>query len=99
LATLFCSSDTSKDCFVIEEKTKLKRQCIFPVIIGDYKFDGCMMDNPNPKIGKPWCSTRVDGNGNHISGEKNWGECDKSCKIDEYGIHVDVLGILKVFCY
>ena len=25
---------------------------------------------------KPWCSTKVDANGNHISGGKNWGVCD-----------------------
>jgi len=27
---------------------------------------------------KPWCSTKVDGNGNHING--NWGTCEDRVK-------------------
>ena len=31
------------------------------------------------KDGKPWCSTSVDENGKHISGQKFWGHCGPEC--------------------
>jgi len=27
----------------------------------------------------PWCSTKVDADGNHISGKGNWGNCGPEC--------------------
>ena len=29
----------------------------------------------------PWCSTKVDRNGEHISGQGNWGNCDETCPL------------------
>ena len=29
----------------------------------------------------PWCSTKVDKKGRHISSRGNWGNCDKTCPL------------------
>jgi hypothetical protein len=29
----------------------------------------------------PWCSTKVDANGKHVSGQKQWGYCGEQCHI------------------
>ena len=31
---------------------------------------------------RPWCSTKVDDNGVHISGQGKWGYCDPECPCD-----------------
>ena len=31
---------------------------------------------------KPWCSTKVDDNGVHISGQGKWGYCGQECPCD-----------------
>ena len=31
---------------------------------------------------RPWCSTKVDNNGAHISGQGKWGYCDPDCPCD-----------------
>ena len=33
--------------------------------------------------GNPWCSARVDSNGNHIQG--NWGDCNSNCPTEIQG--------------
>merc|ERR1712013_843284 len=51
--------------------------CQFPFIIGSKTYDRCIVDYDSA----PWCSTKVDGDGNHISGY--WGYCTDSCPGDE----------------
>jgi len=51
--------------------------CQFPFIIGSKTYDSCTVDYDSA----PWCSTKVDGGGNHISGY--WGYCTDSCPADE----------------
>ena len=29
----------------------------------------------------PWCSTKVNTRGEHIGGQGNWGNCDKTCPL------------------
>ena len=31
---------------------------------------------------KPWCSTMVDDNDVHVSGQGKWGYCDSECPCD-----------------
>jgi len=50
--------------------------CQFPFIIGSKTYDSCTVDYDSA----PWCSTKVDGGGNHISGY--WGYCTDSCPGD-----------------
>ena len=33
----------------------------------------------------PWCSTKVDEKGNHISYQKKWGNCDETCPLPTDG--------------
>merc|ERR1712142_583922 len=49
--------------------------CQFPFIYGSQTYTSCTTDQDT----KPWCSTKVDGGGNHIAGNSNWGYCDASC--------------------
>merc|ERR1719250_575054 len=49
--------------------------CQFPFIIGSKTYDSCTVDYDSA----PWCSTKVDGDGNHISGY--WGYCTDSCPV------------------
>merc|ERR1712106_117195 len=53
--------------------------CQFPFTIGAKTYTSCTIDNDT----KPWCSTKVDGNGNHISSNSVWGYCTEDCPSDE----------------
>merc|ERR1711970_25379 len=57
--------------------TKDDTPCQFPFIIGSKTYDSCTLDLDSAS----WCSTKVDGGGNHISGY--WGYCTDSCPSDE----------------
>merc|ERR1711915_776381 len=50
-------------------------RCQFPFIYGSRTYTSCTTDQDT----KLWCSTKVDGGGNHIAGNSNWGYCDTSC--------------------
>jgi len=54
--------------------------CVFPFKIGGRVWNTCAspVDNTN---NRPWCSTRVDETGNHITG--NWGNCDENCPLPQ----------------
>lgn len=57
------------------------RKCLFPFIFREKIYRGCTNDyDPN---GRLWCSTLVDENGNHISGQGEWGYCSNNCPIDD----------------
>jgi len=51
--------------------------CIFPFTWRGKKYNGCAT-NPDDSSQR-WCSTKVDSNGNHITGQRNWGYCDSKC--------------------
>ena len=51
--------------------------CIIPFKYKGILKNGCITeDDPD---GRYWCSTRVDDNLMHVSGEGNWGYCRSSC--------------------
>lgn len=54
------------------------KPCIFPFILNNQKYNSCtdILDSS----GNYWCSTKVDINGKHISG--NWGYCNNFCPKD-----------------
>merc|ERR1712002_750390 len=43
--------------------------CQFPFSMGSKTYTSCTMDSDTA----PWCSTKVDGGGNHINGQGYWG--------------------------
>ena len=65
-----------KECYVEKEKdpgVTIKEPCVFPFTYKDVTYNTCTnVDHPDQK---EWCSTKVDGTGNHVTGGNNWGEC------------------------
>ena len=58
-----------------QNEGKLNTACIFPFTVQGNTYYSCTYDfNFITKHQKPWCSTKTDENGKHISG--NWGVCD-----------------------
>ena len=57
-----------------KQKGKLDTDCIFPFIINNVTYYTCTYDYGFTTGNKPWCSTLVDENSNHVKG--NWGVCD-----------------------
>ena len=53
------------------------QRCIFPFIWSGQKYYGCPVDPNNNAI--RWCSTSVDRNGYHVTGQGRYGYCDNSC--------------------
>jgi hypothetical protein len=43
-----------------------------------FKYRGTVYESCTDKENNvPWCSTKVDANGNHVEGK--WGNCDSEC--------------------
>jgi len=57
--------------------------CIFPFKYNDVEYNVCTNANKHVTNNKPWCSTLVDGEGNHIGGKGAWGNCDESCPLQK----------------
>ena len=53
--------------------------CIFPFTFNDVTYHECILDNDGA-----WCSTEVDNDGIHVSGQGKWGICGPECPIREY---------------
>ena len=74
-------------CSVIESSSNSKKPCQFPFKFKGRTFYECTTitgtdDNDEYEYGNPWCSTKTDDNGNHISGQGVYGDCiDESCPI------------------
>ena len=82
-SNFFNYSVFSESCLVVEKSSDETKPCVFPFQVNTTIFDGCTnIDRPSSP---PWCSTRVDENGAHISGEDLWGECSDNCKHDNKG--------------
>ena len=54
--------------------------CVFPFIINNITFTECIVDQYGS-----WCSTAVDSEGVHVSGQGKWGECGPGCPIPPPG--------------
>jgi len=52
--------------------------CAFPFKFNGKGYRGCTLDSA--KDGVAWCSTKVDGSGNHVKG--NFGNCPSECPTD-----------------
>ena len=65
------------------DRGQLDAPCQFPFTLRNKTYYACTFDYSHITGYKPWCSTKVDRNGNHISGGKNWGVCDdnRNCPI------------------
>ena len=59
--------------------------CVFPFFFDKKIHHSCIYQSSTD--GKPWCSTKVDENGEHISKQGFWGHCSSSCQIQSRGIN------------
>merc|ERR1711962_556337 len=55
--------------------------CVFPFKYNDVVYYTCSNANKHVTNNKPWCSTLVDREGNHIGGVGAWGNCDETCPL------------------
>ena len=53
------------------------KKCVFPFTWNGNTYYGCPTDPDDSS--KTWCSTSVDGRGNHITGQKKYGFCNDAC--------------------
>ena len=61
-------------------------RCIFPFTWFEKTYNVCTHDGHTGLAeinGEPWCSTKVDEDGTHISGQGNWGRCGQACPEEE----------------
>lgn len=65
------------------DRGQLNQPCQFPFTLRGKTYWACTYDLSHITGYKPWCSTKVDADGNHISGGRNWGICDdaQNCPI------------------
>ena len=54
------------------------KSCMFPFKHKGKVYSNCTLDGDSSE--GAWCSTSVDGDGNHIGGS-HWGTCDQNCFI------------------
>jgi len=65
-------------CKTTSEGPQVNAACIFPFIYRGKEYNKCTYEKGDDT---PWCSTKVDANGNHVSGQKQWGYCGEQCPI------------------
>ena len=51
---------------------------MFPFIFKGKEHNECIYEKGE---NTPWCSTKVDANGKHVNGQKQWGYCGEGCYI------------------
>ena len=56
------------------------KPCVFPFEYKGKKYSNCAWE-----IGeaKPWCSTKVEPTGKHVTGGNHWGDCNAYCPATE----------------
>ena len=72
-----CFYNISDECSVIEKKSRDVQPCIFPFQYLGQTFNNCtILKDPE---NKPWCSTKVDEDGTHVTSGGFWGHCGQDC--------------------
>ena len=71
----------SESCSVIEKKSHEVKECIFPFQFSGQTFTRCTTQKDPEQ--KPWCSTKVDAEGNHVTAGGYWGHCGQDCEEDQ----------------
>merc|ERR1712168_1214112 len=79
----------SKDCIASGGPGK-GLQCVFPFKYKDIEYNTCTSKNKHVTNNKLWCSTMVDGEGNHVIGKDAWGNCDENCPLQKSVINPSV---------
>jgi len=53
----------------------LGEACVFPFVVGGLQQEKCTRVDGDTR---PWCSTKVDAGGSHMTG--HWGYCHPDCQ-------------------
>merc|ERR1712080_695598 len=69
-----------RGCRTTSEGPQVNAACIFPFTFKGKKYNECTYEKGD---NTPWCSTKVDANGKHVSAQKQWGYCGEDCPIPE----------------
>ena len=74
------TSSQTDQCLTIahDDGPQVGKPCVIPFTINGEVKDGCLWEKNESK---PWCSTKVDENGAHVSGQEQWGYCGSNCPI------------------
>ena len=76
----FLEIGQSTDCLAVGGPADGK-PCVFPFKFQGKTYSTCTNRIKHKKHNLPWCSTKVDERGNHISHQRKWGNCEEdSCK-------------------
>ena len=85
-----CKTSNSSDVYqlLIKRGAQIGQPCIFPFTVKNKTYHSCTYDFSHVTGYKPWCSTKIDNAGNHITGRNtdgtaNWGICEdvENCPI------------------
>ena len=60
---------------------EVNKECVFPFTFKNVKYEACTVN----KDTRPWCYTKVDSEGNGVSGE--WGYCNENCPSKSLKLH------------
>jgi len=69
-------SSTNTQCKTVGGPDPFKK-CVFPFTWNGNTYYGCPTDPDDSS--QTWCSTSVDGRGNHVTGQKKYGFCNEAC--------------------
>ena len=56
--------------------------CKFPFRFNGVEYNNCTLVEASTS-NKPWCSTLVDDNNNHVSGGGHYGDCGPKCPLPD----------------
>ena len=65
-------------CKTTPDGPQVEAPCVFPFIYKGKEYNECTFQKGDVKA---WCSTKVDGNGKHVGGQRQWGYCEKECPV------------------
>ena len=74
-----CRNCRAKKCSTVGGASP-NASCVLPFIYDNKEYHSCIYGPFSDGI--PWCSTKVDENGNHISKKGHWSYCSDSCAIE-----------------
>ena len=80
---IFFQTGLKKECFTESRPNSRDPNlpCIFPFRYKGVSYNTCTLAGNTPSETKPWCSTFIDDDGDHVSGEGHWGNCGPDCPL------------------
>ena len=70
-----------------DDSPQKNKACVFPFSLKNETYYKCTK-NHDPKT-KPWCSTRVSSDGEHLADMDEWGQCDPGTKFTRIDLFLE----------